>query len=101
MRRAHHRHGKAVLPVLLHQPIFAGDLVARVLPEGVGQGCRFRDPVMGDRLLVRRGGADEDVLPRLAAKQLDISFYLIDAEGEPTRAAVDEILRFYQTRLFA
>jgi hypothetical protein len=30
-----------------------------------------------------------------------VTYHLIDREGEPTRAALDEILAFFRTRLLA
>jgi len=38
---------------------------------------------MDDRLLVRRGGTDEDVLTRPATEQFDITFHLIHPERDP------------------
>ena len=51
------------------QALLAGDLVARILPVGVGQRRRFGDQIVRRRLLVGAGGADEDVLPGAAAEQ--------------------------------
>ena len=44
---------------------------------------------------------DEAARASRAAPHSVVTMHLIDAEGEPTRAAVDEILAFYQARLFA
>ncbi len=82
-RRAHDRRGEALVAVRLHQALFAGDLVAGVLPVGVGERCGLGDEVVGRRLLVRRGRADEDVLPDPAPEQCEVALDVIRRVGDP------------------
>ena len=53
--------------------VFAGDLVARIFPIGIFERRFFGDEVMGGRLLVGAGGADENELARPVAKEVDVA----------------------------
>ena len=66
--------GEALFAVGAHQAVFAGYLLARIVPVGIGEGRGFGDEVVPDGLLVGAGGADEDVLPGAAAEELEVAF---------------------------
>ena len=86
--RADYRHGEAVLAVLPHQILLAGYLVAGVLPMWVREGSALRYPVVGQRLLVRRRGADVDVLLRPASEQTHVALDLLGHEADELADAV-------------
>ena len=63
VRRTHDGDGELFFAKGTDQPLFAGDLVARILPEGIGERGRFADGQVDGRLLISRGRADTDRLP--------------------------------------
>ena len=83
MRRPDDRGRKAFLLVKISQFHFTCDFVARVLPERVRQWSRFGDNRMLRRPLIRRGGADEDVLLRFAPKKLVVSLNILFTKRDP------------------
>lgn len=60
-----------------HQPFFAGNFVARVLPVWILQWRLFGNQVMFRRLLIGGGRADEDQLIRYVTKQSKVAFDII------------------------
>jgi hypothetical protein len=71
-----------VVAVGRDQEVFAGDLVAGVLPERVAEGRRLPDRQGRDGLLVRRRRADEDVLAAAAREEVDVGLDLVGREGD-------------------
>ena len=65
---------EAFLAVGAHQPVFAGDFLLGIGPEGIREGRRFGDEVVPDGLLVGAGRTDEDELPGAAAKEFEVAF---------------------------
>ncbi len=75
--------GHLVFSIGSPEPFLAGDLVPRVLPERILEGSRF-----GHRQLVRGGlvsrcRADENILPRPAAEELEVGLDLGGRVGYP------------------
>ena len=83
------RHREAVLPMHLHQVLFAGDLVAAVLPVGIHQRRGLGDLVIPQGLLVGRGGGDEHELLGLTSKEAIIPLQLGGYEGDEVAHAVE------------
>ena len=71
------------------EPLFAGDLVPAVLPVRVYKRRGLRDGEMRRRLLVRAGGADENVLRRPAAEKRNVRLQLLRGENEPVHHGVE------------
>ena len=80
---AHDRHGKAFLTVRVQQTFLARDLVAGILPVWVVQRRRFSDQIVRRRLLICRGGADEDVLLDPAAEERQVALDILRRVGDP------------------
>ena len=83
VRWTHDGIGEFLLTPGTIETIFARDLVTRILPVGIGKRCRLCDEWRGGRFLIGRGGADEDKLPGLPAKELDIPVDVILGKGYP------------------
>src|SRR5260221_93885 len=49
------------------------DFQSRILPVRIGAGRRLRNQIMCEWFLINTRRADEDVLPRRAAKQFDVA----------------------------
>jgi hypothetical protein len=81
-------YGKTVSAEFIHQQLFTGDFIPGILPIGVGKGGGFGDEVMLNRLLVRRGRTDEEILPGPAGKQGNIPLNLVWSEGDPVNDSV-------------
>ncbi len=75
--------GKPLVPVRPHQTRFAGDLVAGVLPEGVGERRRLGEEIVRRWLLVYGSRADEHILPDATAEQRYVAFDIIRRVADP------------------
>ena len=82
MAGPHDGYREAVFPVFPHQVFLAGDLVAGILPVGIGQGGALRDAEIRGGLMIGRGGADVDILVRPAAEQPHVPFHLVHGEAD-------------------
>ena len=85
----HDRGREARVAVGGDQQVLAGDLVPGVLPERVAQRRRLGHRHPRRRLLVRRRGADEHVLPDPAGEQLDVGGDVVGQEGAELRHGVE------------
>ena len=83
---------EAFLPVLFHEELLAGDLVPGILPVGIRQGGALGDHIACGRLQVSGGGADVDVLPRLAAEQAPVPFHLARGEADELADGIKELI---------
>ena len=81
--RTHNRHGKTILTVRLHQTFFAGNFFAGILPVWVVQRRGLRNEIVSRRLLIRRGGADEDILLDPAGKESQVALDIIRRVRDP------------------
>ncbi len=88
-RWPHDGNRESVLTIGLQQARFARDLVAGVRPVRVIQRRRFGDPIAGGRLLVRRGGANEDVLLGPTAEECEIALDIIGCIRDPIHHYVE------------
>ena len=89
---AHDSHRKAFLPVPLHQEIFAGDLIAGILPVRVCQGGAFGDGQRGHGLLVCRRAADKNVLGRAPRKQAHVTLDVLLGKGDEIHRHVEPLV---------
>ena len=93
VRGADDGEGEAARAVFSHQKVFARDFVARVFPTRVGKRRRLGDQVVRGRFLVGGGGADEDVLARLAGEDADVTRDLVGGECDPVDDSVKHLSR--------
>ena len=77
------RRREALVAVRRHEHVLGGDLVAGVVPVRVAQGSGLHDGQPAGRRLVRRGRADEDVLPGPAAEQVEVRADVLRRERDP------------------
>jgi len=91
-RGANDGDGKALFAVGAHEAVFTGDLVARVLPVGIGQRCGFGNEVVTDRPLIGAGGADKDELAGTVAKQANVAFHVGWGEGDPVDNGIEGLV---------
>ena len=90
-RRPDDRHRKPGLAILAHQPLFAGDLVPRVIPERVGERRVFANDPVAERLEVGAGRADEDELAGPVAKEPDVALDIFWCECDPVHDGVEPV----------
>jgi hypothetical protein len=81
-----------VVAIGLHEEVFAGDFVARVLPVGVGEWGGFGDEVVADGALIGTGGADEDELAGAIAEEADVALDLVGCESNPVDYCVPVLI---------
>ena len=86
--RADDRDRESLFAVFAEKELLAGDLVARVLPEGILQRGLFRDPRALRRLLVGRSRADVYVLSGLPAEEAPVALHLGRLEADKVAHAV-------------
>ena len=85
MAGAHHGEGEAVFPILPHQPVFAGGLIAAILPIRVAQRSRLRDQRIHRRLLIRRRGRNENILIGSPAEKANVPLQLFHVKNDEVR----------------
>lgn len=69
-------NGETVCAIGCHQHFFRFYLVTGILPIGIDQRGAFGYAVIGQWLLVGRGTADKDILPRFILEQADITLHV-------------------------
>ena len=67
---------ETVCAIGCHQHFFRFYLVTGILPIGIDQWGAFGYAVIGQWLLVGRGTADKDILPRFILEQADITLHV-------------------------
>ena len=89
VRGPHDRGRETVVTVGGAQQFLARDLVAGVAQERVAQRGGLQDRHAGRRRLIRRGGADEHVLPGPAAEEVDVGLDVLGCERHPVHHRVE------------
>ena len=67
---------------MLHQQIFAGDLIPRILPVGIGESSALVYDIAPCRLVICACGADVDILICPACKQPIVTLDLLRHESD-------------------
>ena len=75
-------NGETVVAPLAHEQFLAGNLVARVLPMGIGQRGSLGDDVIGGRFVIGRSRRYIDVLARAALEEPDVALHLRGQEAD-------------------
>ena len=81
-RGTHDRDRESVSAVGGHQDLFDGDLLLRVIPEGIAQRSLLGHDVVARRFLVDGGRTDEDVLFCPPREQADVLLRLVGLVGD-------------------
>ena len=68
-----------------HQPVFAGGLIAAILPIRVAQRSRLRDQRIHRRLLIRRRGRNENILIGSPAEKANVPLQLFHVKNDEVR----------------
>ena len=89
VRRAHDRRREACPRGRRDSSVLAGDLVPGVLPVRVAAAASIRSPAPAGRRLIRRGGADEDILAGPTAEKVQIGLYVLGGVGHPVHDHVE------------